>query len=391
MAMTSIMHPSFSRFENLETLEKDIATANIGMLKLFERRLFGSSESEDLEIDLRRQKLNCAICNERTRRAAVAWTAGPAQVIDVQVDEIDVDVGMLWPVVPDRIWRGGLLASSDAAVVREACTNWMGVENSVVQSVKECMTRAVFGMTVDGFSGRANPTYIILRRGTQCVFAKLHARDVYGPVSVYYGNMATDTDTARGMKDAEQRRITAAHERAEAARKAAAMQSIVDDVSVAEDGICRRNVHRCKMCDGRACRSRRLMYEEPFMTTSDPSRVRDSIDLCELCFDDPEGQKQCDGVAMASALMQFRPMCCLCDEPVQLDCEYFVLDCQFDHFQNACSKECVLKHGLDPTRLGVKQVNTVRLTGHRGGTAHPILSTRVIRKFSVERRRDARI
>jgi len=303
-----------------------------------------------------------------------------------QVDEIDVDVGMMTPVVPGRMWRAGMLEPGDAAVVRRASAHWMRVPDHVIQRVKECMTRAVFGRPVDGFAGKVVSRYIRLNRGTQCILASLDDVDDNGSVFVYYGNMLADTEIATTMGDEEQRRLTAAHETADAARRAAAMQRIVNDVSVAEDGSRRRNVRSSKLCDGRACRGRRLMYEEPFVTTSDPSRVRDSIDLCEPCFEDPDERKRCNDIPMVSALMQFRPECCFCHEPVQLDCESFVLDCQLGHFQNACSRECVLEHGLDPTLLGVKQVNTVRLQGYRGGTAHPILSTRVLRQFSAERR-----
>lgn len=439
--MLSAMYPSFSGFVNLVLLEEDVEHANIDILRQFERSVFGFSEGleaqrfEDSQwtpltwpeghalyrlrmartpktdaqlTDLRRQKLKYAIHNEKAMRAAVALAAGPesinaarettvatnntavepAQAMGVQVDEIDVDVGLMRPVVPHTIWEAGRLAPGDAAVVFKAGANWMGVHKHVIQSVKECMTRAVFGKSVEGFTGKSKSKYIQLNRGNQYIFASFYDWDDNELVFVYYGNMVTDSEISGTMKTEERRLRNEAYEVSDAKIKAIEMQCILDDVSFAEDGTCRRNVRSVKWCDGRACHGRTLMYEEPFMTTSDPSRVCDSIDLCELCFEDPEERQKFGHVPMTSALMQFRPVCSFCDEPMRLDCESFLLDCKCQ-FQNVCSRECVLEHGMDPTQLGVKQVKTVRLRGYRGGSAHPIFSTRVLWQFSAERRRAA--
>ena len=103
----------------------------------------------------------------------------------VQVEEIDVDIDAMTPEVPNRIWVVGVLAPGDAETVHEASRDWGGVHDDVIHMVKTCMTKAVFGRPVDGFSGTCYEDYIQLKRGKQYIFAKW---DNHKTVSVYYGH-----------------------------------------------------------------------------------------------------------------------------------------------------------------------------------------------------------
>lgn len=154
--------------------------------------------------------------------------------------------------------------------------------------------------------------------------------------------------------------------------------------SVPHGGYRCRSLRAKACCNGPACGSRVLMYNEPFMTLFEPSHK--DVRLCELCFDDPEARQQCGGRPMTRAVMLFRPVCTHCHCEARLDCDSYEFSCG----GGACSSNCVYAMHMDPTLLGVPQARSMMIPGCRGGQAHPVLYEHVIWRFSALRRQDER-
>lgn len=117
----------------------------------------------------------------------------PCAVQDVHVD---VD-GMIQ--VADGVWKAGELASDSAAIVCQAGANWFGVHDDVIDQVKDCLTRAVFGRRVDGFQGVDFCDYIRLQRGKQYIFASWDKLGTSNVVKVYYGHPDQEFKAARSL------------------------------------------------------------------------------------------------------------------------------------------------------------------------------------------------
>lgn len=63
--------------------------------------------------------------------------------------------------------------------------------------VKTCMTKAVFGRPVDGFSLTGHEDYIQLKRGKQYIFSRW---DKHKTVSVYYGHFDKEINITNNIK-----------------------------------------------------------------------------------------------------------------------------------------------------------------------------------------------